>query len=181
MNDIVHQKKELRQIIRQRKKELSIEQKLELSDRIFAQIEDLPQFKDAHTILAYWAMHDEVQTHDFILRWQHKKRFVLPVIKGDDLELREFTGIDTLKVCDNFNVLEPHAGEIITPDKIDLVIVPGVAFDIQGNRLGRGKAYYDKLFCNILVYKVAVCFELQIVDNIPIEETDVQMDKVIWA
>lgn len=176
---ITEQKKELRKIVKQRKAELSHSEKLRLSNTIWAKVEQLPEFKSAKTILAYWAMSDEVQTQDFILRWQAEKRFILPVINGDELELREFNGVDELKECDNFKVLEPHAGKLVDTTEIDLIIVPGVAFDKQGNRLGRGKAYYDKLLRNSVVYKIAVCFECQIVDNVPVECTDIQMDKIV--
>ncbi|MDR1056008.1 MAG: hypothetical protein LBL90_09375 [Prevotellaceae bacterium] len=84
-------------------------------------------------------MSDEMQTQDFILRWQDKKSFALPVVKGESLALREFTGVNELERSTNFNLLEPNSGKLVNSNDIDLIIVPGAAFDIRDNRLGRGK------------------------------------------
>lgn len=178
---IIKAKNELRNIIKDKKSHLSSEDKNHLSNQIFLQIEQLPQFQSSKTILAYWSMSDEVQTHQFIERWQHCKKFILPLVKGNDLELREFTGTESLTAGERFGILEPHTGELVNISTVDMIIVPGVAFDKKGNRLGRGKAYYDKLLQLTNAYKVGVCFEIQLVNQVPVESTDVPMDVVIWG
>ena len=64
-------------------------------------------------------------------------------------------------------------------DKIDLVIVPGIAFDKQNNRMGRGKAFYDGILNKLSGVKVGVCFRFQIVENVPTDEHDIKMNYVI--
>jgi len=77
----------------------------------------------------------------------------------------------------NSGIREPATGCIeIPPDDLDLVLVPGVAFDLHGNRLGRGKGFYDRLLQNFRGTKCGIAFDEQIVEKIPAEKTDVRMD-----
>ena len=78
-----------------------------------------------------------------------------------------------------FGIEEPTGPEINNLSNIDLVIVPGMAFDMKGNRLGRGKGYYDKLLRKMRCYKIGVCYNFQLLENIPVEEHDFPMDMVI--
>ena len=78
-----------------------------------------------------------------------------------------------------YSILEPIGEEFIDIDKIDVVIVPGIAFDKENNRLGRGRGYYDKLLTTANAIKVGVCFDFQFFDRIPTEEFDVKMNYVI--
>lgn len=172
-------KKELRKKIKELKGSYSLDQKKNKSVEIFKQIELHPSFVNSKIIMAYWSMDDEVHTHDFILKWLGEKRFVLPSVKGDELELREFTGLQEMIVGSAFTILEPKKLYKEGLDKIDLIIVPGVAFDRQNNRLGRGKAYYDKLLKNTTGFKIGVCFDFQMVDNVPVTPADIKMDLVI--
>ncbi len=64
-------------------------------------------------------------------------------------------------------------------DKIDLIIVPGIAFDKSLNRLGRGKAYYDKLLKDSKAIKIGVCFDFQLLESVPVDKYDVKMDLII--
>ncbi|MDA3954807.1 MAG: 5-formyltetrahydrofolate cyclo-ligase [Bacteroidales bacterium] len=176
---INQQKKEIRKQIKKLNDVVSIEDKKSKSKNIFKQIEDLNEFVKSEIIMLYWSMNDEVYTHDFIQKWANTKQIILPSVKGDKLELKFFTGIDDLVKGDSYGIGEP-SGEIITnSDKIDLIIVPCVAFDKQNNRLGRGKAYYDKLLTTTKAYKIGVCFDFQLLDSVPVDVHDVKMDIVI--
>ena len=78
----------------------------------------------------------------------------------------------------DFNILEPQ-NEPYTGD-FDLIIVPGVAFDRKGNRIGRGRGYYDRFLCQHLdVKRIGICFDFQLVDEVPTEPLDIKMDEVI--
>lgn len=179
INTIENQKKLLRKSIKELKKSVGKEKRLTNSEQIFTQIEALPEFKSAKTVLAYWSMPDEVHTHDFVMKWYQKKRIILPLVVGENLELREFTGMDCMVVGPAFGILEPAKGNVAKDIAIDIVITPGLAFDNNGNRLGRGKGYYDRLFKNKKTFKVGVCFDFQVVPLVPVEGYDVPMDKII--
>lgn len=173
------QKKEIRKRIRIKKKEYSLDQKKKKSKIIFEKLEQLDCFSDAEIVMAYWSMNDEVFTHDFIQKYIGNKRFILPVVNGDILLLKEFIGTADMVTGESFGIAEPDGEEFTDINKIDMIIVPGVAFDKGLNRLGRGKAYYDKLLKQSDATKVGVCFDFQLIDSVPVDEHDVKMDKVI--
>lgn len=123
-------------------------------------------------------MKDEVQTHVFIEKWCKHKQIILPVVVGNDLELRIYSDRQDLSVG-AYGIKEP-TGEIFENyPHIDWAIIPGVAFDANGNRLGRGKGYYDRLLPQIAAPKVGICFSFQYLQEIPAEPFDIRMDKVI--
>ena len=124
-------------------------------------------------------MSDEVETPDFIEAWQEKKRFLLPCVVGDQLEIKFFQSKTTLQAGEQFQIPEPKGEAISDYGVIDLVIVPGVAFDKQGHRLGRGRGYYDKTLCKIAAPKIGVCFGFQFLDEVPTDPYDIPMDEVI--
>jgi 5-formyltetrahydrofolate cyclo-ligase len=173
------EKKAIRKQIREKKKDYSLEEKERKSELIFNQIEKLDAFRKAEIILAYWSMDDEVFTHRFIQKHQNDKKIILPVVEGDNLILKEFTGLSNLKISKHFGIGEPEGKEFNQSDKIDVIIVPGVAFDKSLNRLGRGKAYYDKLLKNTQALKIGVCFDFQKLESVPVNKYDVQMDLII--
>lgn len=129
--------------------------------------------------MLYHSLKDEVDTHAFIRKWSRKKRILLPVVVGDDLELRIYTGPDDMAIG-AYGIDEP-TGELFTDyAAIDFIAVPGVAFDRSGNRLGRGKGYYDRLLPRIpSAYKAGICFPFQLVEEVPAEAFDIRMDEVI--
>lgn len=149
------------------------------SAEILAALEAHPAFRAASTVLLYHSLKDEVDTHEFIRKWSRKKRILLPVVVGDDLELRIYTGPKDMAIG-AYGIDEP-TGELFTDyAAIDFIAVPGVAFDRSGNRLGRGKGYYDRLLPRIpSAYKAGICFPFQLVEEVPAEAFDIRMDKVI--
>lgn len=173
-------KDQLRKQIRAAKKAVPFCEKLQRSNGIMRQVEGLPQFQQAHTVLLYWSMDDEVQTHDFVERWYKEKLLLLPCVDGDDLVLRRYTGPQCMVQGEQFGIGEP-TGPIFTQlDSIDLIMVPGVAFDPKGNRMGRGRGFYDRLLKSTpKAYKVGVAFSFQMVESVPIEAFDVPMDTVV--
>lgn len=146
-----------------------------------AALEAHPAFGAAKTILLYHSLKDEVNTHEFIKKWSHDKRILLPVVVGDDLELRLYTGPEDLKLG-AYGIDEPTGTLFTDYAAIDLIAVPGVAFDRKGNRLGRGKGYYDRLLPRIpSAYKIGICFPYQLVEEVPAEPFDIRMDEIITA
>lgn len=179
MDSIKNQKRELRKTIKALKKQYSLESKKELSKGIWQEVETKEWFINSNIILLYWSMDDEVFTHDFVMKWYKEKTILLPCVDGDVLKLRRFEGMESMKEGESFSILEPIGEEFLLYDKIDLMIIPGIAFDKKNNRLGRGRGFYDKLLTQSNVLKVGVCFEFQFLDSIPTEEFDVKMDYVI--
>ena len=149
------------------------------SAEILAALEAHPAFRAANTILLYHSLKDEVDTHAFIRKWSDKKRVLLPVVVGDDLELRIYSGPEDM-ATGSYGIEEP-TGELFTDyAAIDFIAVPGVAFDAKGNRLGRGKGYYDRLLPRIpSAFKAGICFPFQLVEEVPAEPYDIRMDIII--
>ena len=173
-------KKELRKQIRAAKKAVPFCEKCSRSIPIMQQVEQLPQFRDAQTILLYWSMEDEVQTHDFVNRWYQQKTLLLPCVDGDALRLRQYTGPECLKEGEQFGIGEPTGPEFTDLNSVQMIIVPGVAFDRHNNRMGRGRGFYDRLLKSTPnAYKVGVAFNFQMVELVPTEEFDVPMNAVI--
>ena len=140
-----------------------------------------PRLADAHTVLLYSALPDEVQTLPLLNRLSAEgKTVLLPrVVSDTDMELRRYTGPNDLEPG-AFGIMEP-TGELFTDyDLIDVAIVPGMAFDREGHRLGRGKGYYDRFLARLPhIYKIGVCFPFQLVDQVPTDAHDILMDEVI--
>ena len=177
--DIHQQKKELRRKVKAIKKEYSYSIKREMSIPLCKKIENLKAFQESSIVMAYWSMEDEVNTHNFVKKWAKKKRIILPVVNGDELLLKEFHSLSEMRAGEQFAIPEPIGAVFTEIEKIEFIIIPGVAFDVNGNRMGRGKAYYDKLLISLKAYKLGLCFPFQIFENIPMDEYDVQMDAVI--
>lgn len=171
-------KKQLRVQIARRKALYTHTELTKLSDALLNKLEQYPAFQQAKTVLLYYSLKDEVQTHDFVEKWSKTKNIVLPVVVGDYLKLRNYTGKQDLQTG-SYNIEEP-IGEIFNDYKsIDLAIIPGVSFDKEGNRLGRGKGYYDRLLPLLTSsFKIGICFSFQFEDKIPCEEHDIKMDCV---
>lgn len=149
------------------------------SVEILAALEAHPAFRAANTVLLYHSLPDEVDTHGFIGKWSTKKRILLPVVAGNDLELRVYTSPADLTVG-AYGIGEPTGALFTDYATIDFIAVPGVAFDRNGNRLGRGKGYYDRLLPRIpAAYKAGICFPFQIVEKVPAEPFDIRMDEII--
>ena len=171
-------KPSLRRMVGQLKKLLTESEKQRQADSVFAQIEQLQQFKVATDIAVYWSLDDEIDTHRFIEKWFERKRLWLPVVVGDDLIFKQFEGTDRM-TAGAFGILEPTGRQLDNVAQIGLIIVPGVAFDLQNNRMGRGRGFYDRLLANSQAYKIGAAYSCQIFSQIPTEETDIPMDLVV--
>lgn len=174
------EKHELRKIVRAAKKEVPLEEKIRRSQPIMHKVETLDKFRTAKTVLLYWSMDDEVYTHDFVKRWYKEKTILLPCVVGDDLLLRQYTGPESMVPGPQFGIPEPVGPEFTQLDSIDMIIVPGVAFDKKNNRMGRGRGFYDRLLKSTpKAFKVGVAFNFQMFEEIPVEPFDVAMDAVL--
>lgn len=144
-----------------------------------ATLEKHPAFERASIILLYHSLDDEVNTHAFLEKWQDRKQILLPVVVGDELELRHFKSSNEM-LAGAFHIQEPIGECFYKFETIELVVVPGMAFDKHGHRLGRGKGYYDRLLPKLQnAYKIGICFPYQRVEEVPTDAHDIMMDEVL--
>ncbi len=175
-------KRELRQQIRTQKRRLSAAELAVMSEDICSKVLALASWQEAGTLLLYYPLPDEVDVRLLIKdAFESGKKVLLPVVKGDELELRLYEGEASLKEG-AFGIMEP-TGPLFAPihyDEIELAIIPGMAFDSAGHRLGRGKGYYDRLLPNLRDAKlIGVCFPFQFLEEVPAEAHDISVCKVI--
>ncbi|MBO7101725.1 MAG: 5-formyltetrahydrofolate cyclo-ligase [Bacteroidales bacterium] len=174
------EKADIRKQMRELKRQLTPEEKLRRSEAVMRQVEQLPEFCKARVVLMYWSMADEVQTHAFVERWHREKTVLLPCVDGDDLRLRQYTGPECLVAGEQFGIGEPTGPEWTDLEAVELIVVPGVAFDLRNNRMGRGRGFYDRLLKSTpRAVKVGVAYGFQLLDKIPVEAFDVPMNLVI--
>ena len=158
-----------------------------LSRRICQRLNDLPEYGEARTLLFYVDARSEVRTQPFIpVALERGKRIAVPYCDGNHLRLFLLSRMNELEPG-VLSILEPRVelregrDQEIPIHEIDLVVVPGVAFDRRGGRLGHGKGYYDRLLVHARpeTLLVGLAFECQLFDEIPMTEHDVFLDKVI--
>lgn len=148
-----------------------------LKDRVDALLAE----HNPSTVLLYASLPDEVPTLHTIASLPC--RCVLPCVVDDvHLQLRQYTGPSDLVVSGRFHIPEPTGPLFTDYASIDLAFIPGMAFDRQGHRLGRGKGYYDRLLAHPAfahIPKVGVCYDFQLLPSIPVEAHDCLMDQLI--
>lgn len=172
---IVERKDCIRQQIRILNSKHSVEEKHMEAAIVFGRIESLEQFKQATTILLYWSTKNEMPTHDFVEKWKDEKIILLPSVVGNDIVLKRYT---KNLMQGSLGIWEPDT-ELIFEGILDLAIIPGVAFDRNRNRLGRGKGYYDRFLTNSICVRIGICFDFQLFDDIPANKNDKKMDLII--
>lgn len=158
-----------------------------VSQRIVDRFCDLPEYHAAKTVMFYVDVRDEVRTRQALPQaLQSGKRIVVPYCVDGELELFWLEDMNELELG-MYKILEPKAelrtvaSKRLQPEDLDLVMVPGVAFDRNGGRTGHGKGYYDKLLQHARADAplIALAFECQMFEKIPAEDHDIYMDKVV--
>lgn len=151
----------------------------DLSNQIMHHLEQTRLFQEASCIALYYEIPGEVETSRFINKWYTTKQLLLPLVSGNDLRMLRYDGPESLEPG-AFGILEPKAnGWEVQPQQIDLIIVPGVAFDYHHNRMGRGKGFYDRLLSATKGKKIGICYGFQLIPEVPTEPFDIQMDYII--
>ncbi|MDE5871774.1 MAG: 5-formyltetrahydrofolate cyclo-ligase [Muribaculaceae bacterium] len=171
------EKSEIRRKIKNLRMMLSEMEKASAADEVFAQLEKTAAFMMADNILMYHSLPDELSTIKFLRKWHDRKRFFLPRVNGVNLDILPYE--ETRLELGSFHIEEPTGDDVVDVDDIELMIIPAVAFDRKGNRLGRGKGFYDRLLAASRATKIGVGYEFQLLESIPSEPHDVAMDMVI--
>ena len=155
-------KAELRRSISQQKRQFTPQQLAQLSLSVLERLR--PLLGDAKVILAYDSLPDEVDTH--------------ALLDDATIELRRYTGRASLSEG-AYHIMEPIGETFTAADQIDIALIPGLAFDAQGHRLGRGKGYYDRFLSAFRGKTIGVCFDFQKVAEVPVDAHDVAVDRVV--
>lgn len=159
----------------------------ELSQQICAKLVALPEYQAARTVLYYVDARSEVRTRHYLPEaLRHGKKIVVPYCVEGELELFHLTSMDELalgmyRILEPKPELRPLADKRVAVRELDLIVVPGVAFDRRGGRMGHGFGYYDKLLWQARPEAplVALAFECQLFDEVPMLEHDIFMDRVL--
>lgn len=180
---IVEDKASLRKRIRQILAGVSPEARADKSRLICNAILDSEEYRRAAVVMLFLSMPREVDTTAIIKdAFQCGKTVAVPkLLEPHQMIPVEIRSLETGFRIDKMGLRNPTIGDLVSYDEIDLVIVPGLAFDRQGNRLGRGAAYYDRFLVEpgMRALKWAAAFSEQIIDAVPHHTTDVAMDALI--
>ena len=158
-----------------------------LSQKICEAFTALPEYKAANTVMFYVDVRSEVRTRHYLATaLTHGKKIVVPYCVDGELELFHLEDMNELELG-AYKILEPRKelrdvpAKKVQPKDLDLIMVPGVAFDRRGARMGHGFGYYDKLLQHARPDApfIALAFECQFFPEIPTQAHDVFMDKII--
>ena len=150
----------------------------EKSEKIIETLFKSPEYIKAKKVLFYVSIGKEVNTRQAIDMSIGEKKVFIPYIVGKDIEISEISSLSET-VPGSFGIPEPILKNPLPIREIDLIIVPGIAFDDLGNRIGYGMGYYDKLISKSSAPCIALAYESQIYPMIPVEEHDKRVDKII--
>lgn len=172
------EKRRIREEIKKLRSSLTKEQVLEESELIYNKIIDSNIFEKVEVIMSYMSFQNEIVTkkiNEYIISCG--KKLLLPkMLDKEIIKAVEYTG--KFKIDNSFGIKEP-VGEIYNGN-IDLIIVPGVVFDREGNRIGYGKGYYDRF---LKLYprarKISLAYEFQILNRLEVEEHDEKIDEIV--
>jgi 5-formyltetrahydrofolate cyclo-ligase len=183
--ELLHRKRQLRGEAKARR--LAQPDKALVSRQICGRVAALPEYAAARTVMLYLDFASEVRTRDLLQRvWADRKRAVVPYCVGDRLEMFHLQDLDelspgTLGILEPRPELQSRSDRKVIVEQLDLIVVPGLAFDPRGGRVGYGKGYYDRLLALVRpeVARVAVAFECQVLPEVPMLFYDTFVDKVV--
>ncbi len=175
-------KKELRRTIRERKRAMTEEEIVSRSEALGVLFAQSEAYKAARTIYGYLPYNQEVRTIPMLEQaLKDGKKVAVPKVYGDEMK---FLYLDDLtKVEKGYaGIPEPIADEPVADDETALVLMPGLAFDPQGHRIGYGGGFYDKFLAAEPNHPtLALCYEFQMLPELHTEEHDIPVDTVLWA
>jgi 5-formyltetrahydrofolate cyclo-ligase len=173
-------KKEIRKQALAERDNIPPERRMAMSREIEARLFDLPEFRSAQVVMFFASFRSEVDTETMIRRaLRSGKRVILPKVAGKELTLYEIRDFDADVETGAWGIPEPKPLVPAKLEKIDLMIMPGAAFDEQGNRLGYGAGFYDKLLPAFKGATIALAFEAQILSNVPADPHDAPVKKIV--
>jgi 5-formyltetrahydrofolate cyclo-ligase len=150
------------------------------SGRIVERALALPEVGAARTVMVFWSFGSEVQTSALIERLHEAgKHVVLPRIADGEMAAVAYAPGDPVTAT-SFGAMEPAGADVVPAEDVDVVIVPGVAFDRRGRRVGYGGGFYDRLLSRVpSVAAIAIAFAVQLVDEVPQGRSDRRVDAIV--
>lgn len=180
----IQEKTEIRKQVLEYREAIDISMRSKWDESIFNKLVNSDLYKKANTIFAFVSFRSEVDTHE-IIKYAIKdgKTICVPKIqsKQKGMEIFKINGFEQLEKG-YFGILEPTEGcSTIHSKGLDLILIPGVAFDRKGGRVGYGAAFYDRFLAELdkKVDKIALAYHFQVLDNVPMDEHDIRIDGVI--
>ena len=167
------EKQEIRQNLLERLLSLTKNEIKRRSENVEDKLSELPLYKKAKMIMVYYPLLGEVDILREIRRDLGNKRFCFPVmdLEAKNLRIFEITNLDQDFITGPWGIIQPdtQSSKEVNIKEIDIVVIPGLAFDKKKNRLGRGAGFYDRFLQNITTptKKVGIAFEFQILENLP--------------
>lgn len=174
-------KDELRLIMREKRRALTDAEVTEMSCQIKEKLFSLKCVKEAKNVCIFLSAFKEPDTMPIAEKlWKQKCRIIAPVsdTETNTLSLSYIDNIQSLHKG-TYGILEPSIFKNAVKDNIDIILVPGLAFDREGGRMGFGKGYYDRLLENIRAVKIGLCYDFQLFSSIPKDKHDVPMNYII--
>ncbi len=179
---------EQKQMLRKRVREMLAAMEAEVmaaKSRLAAEkLLKLPEFGSAHVVMIYLSTDREVDTVGIATAaWEAGKTVLVPKVNIADRHMiaLECRSVHTGLVPGSYGILEPTDGEAHPIEQIDLIVVPGLAFDREGNRLGQGAGFYDRFLSSpgMRATTAAMAFDEQVLDSVPVSETDWPIDILV--
>lgn len=183
VKDLRAEKKALRSEILAKRRGLAEAYRQKASKRIMDVFCALPDFREPKTVMCYASMADEVQILPLVQRWLDAGVTVtMPrIIRKGEMEAVTVPSLDDL-VEGEYGILTPDPAkcQVVAPEELDMIIVPGVAFDTRGERLGMGAGFYDAYMAKAIKAKrIALAYSCQLVSSVPMEAHDELVNKII--
>jgi 5-formyltetrahydrofolate cyclo-ligase len=179
-------KKELRKKVQELRDSIDLEQREILSAHVAENLWTVPEFMSADTVLFFISFRSEVDTMPMIVRaLREGKTVCVPCTDAGNKAMvaSRIADIDSDLEVGNYEILEPREECLrpLPPESMDVILMPGVAFDLTGGRLGYGGGYYDRFLekCSPGCMLIAVAFEIQIVEHVPCADHDASIHKIV--
>ena len=174
-------KTELRRMIREKKRAMTPAEIDEKSARLGELFRESEAYKNAKSIYGYLPYNQEVRTTPMLRQAQlDGKRVAVPKCYGDEMRFIWLDDLDRVEKS-YANIPEPIDDGPIADDPTALVLMPGLAFDPQGHRIGYGGGFYDKFLAKEMHPTLALCYDFQMLDHLETEQFDIPVDTVLWA
>jgi 5-formyltetrahydrofolate cyclo-ligase len=173
-------KDSLRDEMKAKRKQLAPEQMQQAAQMIARRLNDLLPVQRAETIMGYAPMRNEVDLESFYQeQYQQGKTILLPRVEGNEIKAVPWQGWEKTSVS-SFGIREPQ-GDFYPAEKIDVVLVPGLAFDGRGFRVGYGRGFYDRFLPGLRrdAFKCGICYEFQVVESVFPHENDIPMHWIV--